>query len=235
MTACSGLQSGVQELALRSRRMPRRNVLTVAISATMILTACGGGVSRDSTGVSTSALLVNPSTLNFGNVAVSKTKTMTGTLTADNSAVTVSSAEWNGEGYAVTSITFPLTITAGQSVSFDVTFTPPATGDFAGSISFLSNASNSPSTESLTGGGVLHTVDLSWQPSASQVAGYNLYRGTHSGGPYTRLNSSLLDGTNFTDGSVASGATYFYVAKSVDGNSRESSPSNEAKVEIPNP
>jgi Abnormal spindle-like microcephaly-assoc'd, ASPM-SPD-2-Hydin len=201
----------------------------------MILSGCGGGVSRESAGLSTGALTVTPSTLNFGMVAINKTKTMTGTLTAHNSDVTVSSAQWNGEGYAVTGITFPVTIAAGQSVSFDVTFTPPATGDFAGSISFLSNASNSPSTEGLTGGGVLHTVDLSWQPSTSQVAGYNLYRGTHSGGPYSRLNSSLLDGTNFTDGSVESGATYFYVTKSVDGNSRESSPSNEAKVEIPNP
>jgi len=201
----------------------------------MILTACGGGVSRDSAGLSASALVVSPSTLSFGNVAVSKTKTMTGTLTADNSDVTVSSAEWNGEGYAVTSITFPVTITAGQSVSFDVTFTPPSTGNFAGSISFLSNASNSPSTETLSGGGVPHTVDLSWDPSTSAVMGYNLYRGMRSGGPYSKINSSILDGTSFTDGSVESGAIYFYVAKSVDGNSRESSPSNEAKVVIPNP
>jgi Abnormal spindle-like microcephaly-assoc'd, ASPM-SPD-2-Hydin len=215
--------------------MLRRSVLAVAISATMILNACAGGVSRDSAGLSTSVLVVSPSTLNFGNVAVNKAKTMSGTLTADNSDVTVSSAEWNGEGYAVTSITFPVTLTAGQSVSFDVTFSPPSTGSFAGTISFLSNASNSPSTETLSGGGVPHTVDLTWDPSTSQVMGYNIYRGTHSGGPYSKLNSSLLDGTSFTDGGVESGGTYFYVAKSVDANSRESSRSNEAKVVIPNP
>jgi hypothetical protein len=192
-------------------------------------------VSRDGTGLSAAALVVSPSSLNFGNVAVSKTKTMTGTLTAANSDVTVSSAEWNGEGYAVSSITFPLTITAGQSVSFEVAFTPPSTGNFAGNVSFLSNASNSPSTQALTGGGVPHTVDLSWDPSTSLVTGYNVYRGTHSGGPYSKINSSILDGTSFTDDSVELGATYFYVAKSVDGNSHESSPSNEAKVVIPNP
>jgi len=201
----------------------------------MSLSACGGGVSRDTVAIGAPALVVNPATLNFGNVAVSKTKKMTGSLTADNSDVTVSSAEWSGEGYVVAGITFPVTITAGQSISFDVTFTPPTTGNFSGSISFLSNASNSPSTETLSGGGVPHTVDLSWDPSTSQVMGYNLYRGTRSGGPYSKINSSILDGTSFTDGTVESGATYFYVAKSVDGNSRESSPSNEAEVVIPNP
>ena len=192
-------------------------------------------MSRDISTSGAPALVVSPSTLNFGSVAVNKTKTMTGTLTADTSDVTLSSAEWNGEGYAVAGITFPVTIIAGQSISFDVTFTPPTTGNFSGSISFLSNASNSPSTETLSGGGVPHTVDLSWDPSTSQVMGYNLYRGTRSGGPYSKINTSILDGTSFTDGTVESGATYFYVAKSVDGNSRESSPSNEAEVVIPNP
>lgn len=215
--------------------MLRRSVFTVVISATMILSACGGGVSRDSGALGSSALLVSPSTLNFGNVTVSKTKKMTGTLTADNSDVTVSSAEWNGEGYAVSGITFPVTILAGQSSSFDVTFTPPSTGNFSGNISFLSNASNSPSMETLSGGGVPHIVELSWAASTSQVIGYNVYRGTHTGGPYSKLNSSPLDGTTFSDDSVESGATYFYVAKSVDAASHESPPSNEAKVLIPNP
>ena len=192
-------------------------------------------MSRETAGLNMGSLTVTPSTFNFGTVAVNKTKTVTGTLTAANSDVTISSAQWNGEGYAVAGIIFPVTITAGESIAFDVTFTPPATGNFSGSISFLSNASNSPSAESLSGSGAPHTVDLSWQASASQVAGYNIYRGTQSGGPYSRLNSSLLDVTNFTDGSVESGAIYFYVTKSVDSNSRESSPSNEAKVEIPNP
>jgi hypothetical protein len=215
--------------------MPRGNLLTVAIFATIIISACGGGVSRDTSALSASTLVVSPSTLNFGNVAVSKTKKMTGTLTAGNSDITVSSAQWNGEGYALVGITFPVTITAGQSIFFDVTFTPPSIGDFAGNISFLSNASNSSSTEVLTGGGVAHTVDLSWDPSTSQVMGYNVYRGTHSGGPYSKLNSSLLDETSFTDGSVEPGETYFYIAKSADGNSRESPPSNEVKVVIPKP
>jgi fibronectin type 3 domain-containing protein len=100
----------------------------------------------------------------------------------------------------------------------------------------LSDASNSPSTETLTGSGAQasqHSVDLSWDPSTSQVAGYNIYRGTHSGGPYSRLNSTPHANTSFTDSGVQSGSTYFYVARSVDFNSQESVPSNEVSAAIP--
>jgi hypothetical protein len=215
--------------------MGRPSILAFAISATAILTACGGGVlSRNDTGID-AVLAISPPNLNFGNVAVGKTKTMTGTLTAKSSDVTVSSADWKGDGYTVSGITFPLTVTVGQSVFFEVTFTPVSTGSFAGSVSFLSNASNSPSTETLTGAGVPHTVDLSWSPSTSQVVGYNVYRATHSGGPYSKLNSSPHAETTYVDSNVRSGATYFYTCRSVGRNSRESSPSNEAKVVIPNP
>src|SRR5260370_35062886 len=41
----------------------------------------------------------------------------------------------------------------------------------------------------------LHGVDLSWDPSPSSVIGYNIYRGTRSGGPYPlKLNSSPQPG-----------------------------------------
>ena len=42
-------------------------------------------------------------------------------------------------------------------------------------------------------------VDLSWTASVSTVSGYNIYRGNVSGGPYTRVNASLISGTTFTD------------------------------------
>jgi fibronectin type 3 domain-containing protein len=77
-------------------------------------------------------------------------------------------------------------------------------------------------------------VALSWNPSSSFVIGYNVYRASQSGGPYTRLNSSLQAGTTYTDSGVASGTTYFYVTTAVDGNSQESAFSNETTSVIPN-
>ncbi|HLW53527.1 MAG TPA: hypothetical protein VKW06_11855 [Candidatus Angelobacter sp.] len=80
-----------------------------------------------------------------------------------------------------------------------------------------------------------HTVDLSWTASTATVVGYNIYRGTQSGGPYSRLSPSLQPGTTYSDGSVLSGSTYFYVVTAVDASLQESSFSNEAMAVIPTP
>ncbi|MGA2357117.1 MAG: hypothetical protein ABSG02_21695, partial [Terriglobales bacterium] len=79
-----------------------------------------------------------------------------------------------------------------------------------------------------------HTVDLSWTASADAV-GYNIYRGTTSGGPYTMINSSLDSNTAYTDSTVVSGTTYYYVATAVNSGSEESGYSNQATAVIPTP
>jgi fibronectin type 3 domain-containing protein len=67
------------------------------------------------------------------------------------------------------------------------------------------------------------------------VIGYNVYRGTTSGGPYTKIVSAPQAGTTYTDSAVQSGWTYFYVVTAVDSNGNESSYSNEATAVIPTP
>jgi fibronectin type 3 domain-containing protein len=79
-----------------------------------------------------------------------------------------------------------------------------------------------------------HTVDLSWSASSGAV-GYNVYRGAVSGGPYTMINSALDSTTAYTDNTVVSGQTYYYVATAVDASSNESGYSNQATAVIPNP
>ena len=82
-----------------------------------------------------------------------------------------------------------------------------------------------------------HQVLLSWTAStSSNVAGYNVYRGTTSGGPYsTKLDSSLVTGTSYTDNTIQSGQTYYYVATAVDSSGNESVPSNQTQAVIPIP
>jgi fibronectin type 3 domain-containing protein len=72
------------------------------------------------------------------------------------------------------------------------------------------------------------SVSLTWIPSTSSVAGYNVYRGTQSGGPYSKSNPSLVTGTAYSDTSVQAGQTYYYVATAVNSNDVESVYSNEA-------
>ena len=190
------------------------------------------------TGTTAGQLAVAPSSINFGSVPIGTTQNQTGTLSATSAPVTVSSLGVSGSQFSVSGISFPVTIAAGSSVSFQVTFTPQASGTSSANARFISNASNSPSMESLTGSGTApqHSVSLGWDTSTSSgVAGYNIYRATTSTGPFTRINSAL-DATPYdTDSTVTAGQTYYYAVTAVTTTGSESAYSNEVQVTIPTP
>jgi hypothetical protein len=79
-------------------------------------------------------------------------------------------------------------------------------------------------------------VVISWTASATAgVIGYNLYRGTTMGGPYpTKLNTSPVTGTIYTDNTVQAGQTYYYVATAIASDGiTESAYSDEAAAAVP--
>jgi hypothetical protein len=210
-----------------------------SVSGTLILTSNAPNspmtISLAGTGVSSSLQLsVTPATLNFGNVQVGSSGTQTATLTnTGNSSVIISQIAVSGSGYTASGVGAGQALLAGQSVPITVTFTPTATGGAIGSVTITSNASNSPTTIALAAGSYL--VDLSWTGSTSAVIGYNVYRGTVSGGPYTIVNSSPVAGTSYTDISVQLGQTYYYVVTAVSPNGVESVYSNQATAPVPTP
>jgi hypothetical protein len=57
------------------------------------------------------------------------------------------------------------------------------------------------------------TVNLGWKASTDSVAGYHVYRGSSSQGPFTRLTTSLTTGTNFVD-TISSG-NWIYMVRAV--------------------
>ena len=79
----------------------------------------------------------------------------------------------------------------------------------------------------------IHKVILTWHASSSPVAGYNVYRKTRPDGVFMRVNSSLIQELTFTDNSVGSGDTYYYVTRSVGAQGTESANSNEIIVTVP--
>jgi len=79
----------------------------------------------------------------------------------------------------------------------------------------------------------VHSATLSWTASTSTVTGYNVYRGTVSGGPYTKINSLLVAAVTYTDSTVQSGTTYYYVMTAVDSSGNESVFSNQVTAAIP--
>jgi hypothetical protein len=188
---------------------------------------------------------VDVSTWHFGGVfdspqllqgAPSDTSVITNTGNGNVNVTGVTLAGGNGEYSVTTSPVPPFTLTPGQQASVKITFDPLSPGPASGQAAVASNASGSPLVITFDGTGIHWTV-LSWTASTSTgVVGYNVYRGTTTGGPYTIVNSALVPSTSFNDTTgVSSGAMYFYVVTAVDGSRNESPYSNQAVAVIPTP
>lgn len=185
------------------------------------------------TGVAATYLLgANPTTLGFGNITLNSNSSLPVTLTNNgNSNVTISGVAVTGSGFTTSGVTSGLKLQPTQTATLNVAFTPTASGAAVGSVTVTSNASNSPTTISLTGSS--YSVNLTWQSSSSsELAGYNVFRGTSSGS-YTQLNSSPLTGTAYTDSAVLDNQTYYYVVTAVNTSGVQSANSNQTSVSIP--
>jgi hypothetical protein len=175
--------------------------------------------------------------LNFGTIAVGTVNSQNVQLkNTGNTNVEISSVTTAGTGFAASG-GVNVTLKPNQSVEVAVRFDPKAPGGVAGTLTITSNAPTVHVALAGQGAGtpVPHTVSLSWAPSLSAVIGYNVYRGSVSGGPYTRLNPSVELLTSFADHTVLGGQTYYYVVTAIDGKDLESTFSNQAAVTIPSP
>jgi len=79
---------------------------------------------------------------------------------------------------------------------------------------------------------VAHSVALSWKTGAAHVVSYSLYRSTISGPSYG-LTASAIGGIAYSDQSVQSATTYYYVLTAIDYQDRESTYSSEIRAMIP--
>jgi beta-galactosidase len=184
------------------------------------------------------ALVLNASVsaLNFGNVEVGGTSTMSVTLTnAGTSDVVIAQVAAAGAGFNTTGLT-GLVLKAGESTVLNATFAPSATGSALGRLLISSNATNSPAAISLAGTGTPapnHTVSLSWVPTGTSATGFNTYSSTVSGGPYEKITTTPVSTPAFTDDSVLPGHTYYYVVTAVNAQSQESAYSSQVTVIVP--
>jgi GH35 family endo-1,4-beta-xylanase len=72
------------------------------------------------------------------------------------------------------------------------------------------------------------TISLDWNDNTeSDLAGYNVYRSTTSGGGYGKLNVALVSASDYVDNTVTNGIPYYYVVTAVDSNDHESGYSSE--------
>ncbi|MGA2476217.1 MAG: choice-of-anchor D domain-containing protein [Terriglobia bacterium] len=215
---------------------------TASVSITDNASGSPQTVSLSGTGTGTAALVsLSPTSLAFGNQAVDMTSTaQTVTLSnTGNAALSITSLALTGTNASDfdESDTCGSSLAAGANCTIAVMFTPSVTGTEAASVSISDNASGSPQTVSLSGAGT-HDVILSWTASTTPgVVGYNVYRGTTSGGPYpTELNSSPINGTTYTDATAQAGQTYYYVVTAVASDDvTQSADSNQVSATVLSP
>jgi hypothetical protein len=193
----------------------------------------------------TAVLTSSASKLSFGNITVGKNSVLSVTFTnAGNSNVTISKVTVAGTDYTVSGVSAGMILAPGQSATLDSTFSPRAAGSYTGSVTVVSTATDPSSTITLSGTSTTasaateppatsHSVSLTWSPSTSVVAGYNVYRSEVSGGPYTKLDSNVLAADAFTDTTVSAGQTYYYVVTSATSAGVESVDSSQVSVTVP--
>jgi len=223
----------------------------VLIILTISAIGCGGGAQTASgsptptpvpspTPVSSSpSLSATPSSLAFGKQVLNTAMTQTVKITNTGSAaVSITQDTISGSGFTV-GVSTPINLNAGQSLNVPVVFDPGAAGTVNGSLALVSNGTTLLSVP-LSGTGLAplaHSVDVTWAASTSTpLQGYNVYRSTVSGGPYTKLSPTLSPTTLlFTDTTPLSGKQYFYVVTALNTSGAESSASSEVAVTIPVP
>ena len=233
--------------------------LTISLSATdqatagsyaVVVTnpAPGGGASSPlNFTVASPIVSLSPTSLGFGNQAIdmtSATKTVTLSNTG-NAALSITSLALTGTNASdfAQANTCGSSLAVGANCTIVVMFTASVSGTEAASLSIADNCSGSPQTVSLSGAGT-HDVILSWTASTtSGVVGYNVYRGTASGGESTTpLNSSPVAAgctstttCTYTDATtVVAGTTYYYTVTAVASNDvTQSADSNEVSAAVP--
>ena len=169
---------------------------TAAGNATGILTVTSNAsnptltISLSGTGTSTAGqLTVSPSTLSDGNVVVGASGTASGTLSATGASVTITGASSSNAAFVLSGISLPLTIPAGQSAPFTVTFSPTTTGSASATLTFTSNAQPSTTTATVTGNGTTAAVgQLSVSPTTFAVG--NVLVGSSGTAPGTLTASA---------------------------------------------
>jgi Abnormal spindle-like microcephaly-assoc'd, ASPM-SPD-2-Hydin len=193
------------------------------------------------------ALVLTPSVVSFGNETVKSTATQNVTVqNTSGTSVSVQGITVAGAGFGYADISPGFSLAPNQKVTFQVWFTPKAAGPSAATLTLLSPSLSSPGVLSMSGDGVApgaptptpvpsngQSVNLSWKASSSDVIGYRVYRSDSSGSGYSALNGTAVSGLSYTDSSVSSGTTYYYVVTAVDSAGVESVYSNQATAVVP--
>jgi hypothetical protein len=135
----------------------RLNTLLVML-ALAILVGCQGfssGKSDIQTQTDPGVLSAAPPSVTFGNVLLGTTQVQSVSVAnTGGSSLTVSQMTVSGTGFSTTGLVLPMTLAAGQGVTFNVVFGPQSAGAVIGNLAFTNDASSTPLNIALTATGV---------------------------------------------------------------------------------
>jgi Abnormal spindle-like microcephaly-assoc'd, ASPM-SPD-2-Hydin len=209
----SGWISGGQSVTAQIQFAPQSagaatgslSISSTATDSTLTISLSGTGTSSTPpppTG--TPSITVSPSGVTFGNVAVGQSSAQSIQLTNNGTAtLAISGASIAGTGFAMTGLNPPATIPAGQSMSFNVQFSPASTGSVSGSISIANDATGSPVAIALTGTGT--QAGISASPASASFGSVTVGDSnsqtimlSNSGNVALTISAATVSGTGFT-------------------------------------
>jgi len=155
-------------------------------------------------------LTVNPVSVNFGNVTAGSSSTQSVVVSNTGKAsVTISQIISSGSGFKLTGIMLPQTLAPGQSSTYATQFAPVSSGSASGQISFVSNASNSPTLVSLSGTGVAQVIQLTPNPTSASFgsiavdgSGTQSLVVSNTGNVNLSISSITTSGTGFSGNGI---------------------------------
>jgi hypothetical protein len=148
-------------------------------------------------------------------VATGSTSSQTITLQNGGTAsATISSVSVTGTGFGTSYLALPISIAAGQSMTFNVVFAPSSAGNVTGSIALVSNAPNSPLIISTSGSSIASTALLSSSTSSldfgSVLLGSSSSLGatlTNTGNASVTISNVLVNGMGFAVSGASANTT----------------------------
>jgi hypothetical protein len=183
---------------------------------TVVVSNTAGSVTSSAATLTVNApqISVVPTSVSFGNVVAGTTNTQTVKLTNSGTAnLTLSQAPVSGNGFSMSGLTLPLTLSPGQSTNFNVSFAPAGAGNASGSVSLVGNASNSPLAIPLSGSGVAATFLLGANPTSLDFGTVDVGTSsplsatlTNNGNSNVTISSVTVAGIGFSASGVSAGA-----------------------------
>ena len=191
-------------------------------------------------------LKLSTGSIDFGSHGVNSSAFQSAALTnTGNVKLKLDSVSAVSSPFSIVGLTPGVSLAPDQRLDFQVWFRPTSPGTSAATITLAATGLGTPLKLAVSGrasessgepadtGTAAHAVQLAWDASSGSVAGYHIYRGATSGGPYNRINAHAISALTYKDAEIRSGR-YYYVVTAVTSDDTESAYSNEVAVEIPN-